>query len=1022
MECLARTSRNCMGIANTKISKMKTLYTLIFSLFVLLANDGYGQIVINEGSNKNYSMISDEDGDFEDWIELHNAGSSPVDLYNYTLTDDAAVPNKWTLPHLIIPGGGYAIIFCSGKDRYSTTAFTTVLNTGAFVPVAGWNNHPFSTPFAWDGVSNIVLNVCSYAIGYTSNSSHNQSPTTFNSTIFSVVDGSESACSDIIGNVVSQRPNLMLNGAVIGNGTVTNSGTDYPAPYGNWYWAARHQLLIRSSELTAAGLSAGPINSLAFDVASTNGEAYSYVECSISAVSDTALTNTYYPLTGFQNHTNFKLSSGGETVYLYSPSMSLISSLNIDAGDLYNVSVGSFPDASATIKKFQPATPNASNNGSIGLDSLALPPTFSVTSGVYATPFNVSMTDLNLPPGQIRYTTDGSEPNLNSLIYVGTPIFIYQSTVLRAKVYKAGFLPSVTTSATYFFNVDHVTPIISVITNNDNLYGPTGMFDNFSEDWLKAAHVEYFDSTDAHNLLFSQRAGIIMDGGLGGSRSNPQHSFRIKWGDGVLGEGAINYPIIPDRPLRTKYSDFYLRNGSNQYLVLPYKEAAQVRMMMQGANGYYSAWRPVTVYINGQYFGLYELREKYNTEMFKTLENADPDSTEILSLSAFYNSTLRALEGDVQNFQNDYDAFTQLDPTDSNYWNNADPYFDLTYYTDYIIGETWMGNTDWPQNNIKIYRSNASNHRWRFCMIDPELSLLPNSWSDCLFDAIDYIQNQATDNPYINIWLQSIQNERFSNYFINRFADQMNSLYLPSRLLAIDSTMFNLTVSEMANEYYRWGDPNNVPTQINNFYQNHLTFRSELLCRSEQVRNHIQANFNLPQQINVNLDIYPPNAGEINISTITPTDYPWSGVYFDGVPIKLEATAKPNYQFSHWEPNGLIADTLNPIFLDTLTTSTADFIAHFNYMPPIDTANMIDAFLVFPNPTSGQLTILLGSTMGEVESIRLYNILGQECGLPFTKTNANQYHFDVSELRGGYYVIRYTAKDGSTFLGEFIKQ
>lgn len=1002
---------------------MKTLQSLLFVLFALITDLCLGQIVINEGSNKNYSDISDEDGDFEDWIELYNTSGSAIDVFNYTLSDDPAVPAKWVLPHLIIPAGGYAVIFCSGKNRYATAPFTTVLNTGAFIPVAGWNSHPFSTPFAWDGVSNVVINVCSYAVGYTVNSSHNQSATTYNSTLFSVIDGSESACSDIIGSTATQRPNLMLNGVVIGTGTITNSGTDYPAPYGNWYWAARHQMLIRADELSAAGLGAGNITSLGFDVASTIGEAYSYVECSMSSVSDTALTNTYFPLSGFQNHTNFKLSAGGETVYLYSPSLAILDSLDVDAGDLYDVSVGSFPNASATIKKFQPSTPNASNNSSIALDSLASPPTFSAASGMYATSFNVEIDHANSTPAQIRYTTDGSEPNQTSPLYNGTPIFIFQSTVLRARAYKSGYLPSVTTSATYFFNVDHVTPIISVITDNENLYGPTGMFDNYAEDWLKAAHVEYFDSTDAHNLLFSQRAGIVMDGGYGGSRSNPQRSFRIKWGDGVLGEGAIDYPIIPDRPLRTKYSDFYLRNGSNQYLVYPFKEAAQVRMMMQGANGYYSAWRPVSVYVNGQYFGLYELREKYNTEMFKTLENADPDSTEILSLSAFYNYTLRALEGDVQNFKDDYTAFTQLNVNDSSYWDSADSLFDMKYYADYIIGETWMGNTDWPQNNIKIYRSNASDHRWRFCMIDPELALNPGGWTDCEFDAIDYIQNGDANLPYINVWLRNIQNERFYNYFINRYADQMNSLYLPSRLLAIDSVMFNLTVSEMAKEYARWGDPNNVPAQMDDFYENHLTFQDELLCRSAQVRDDIEINFNLPKQVDVNLDVYPPNGGEINISTITPEVYPWNGIYFDGVPVRMEAIAKPNYQFSHWEANALIADTLNPVFLDTLIFSNEEFTAHFLYVPPADTsATITDAFLLYPNPTSDKITMVLGLSMGKAAYMRLYDILGREHSITYTQSAVNEYQFDVSHLSGGYYVIKYVGINGSTYLGEFIKQ
>ncbi len=102
--------------------------------------------------------------------------------------------------------------------------------------------------------------------------------------------------------------------------------------------------------------------------------------------------------------------------------------------------------------------------------------------------------------------------------------------------------------------------------------------------------------------------------------------------------------------------------------------------------------------------------------------------------------------------------------------------------------------------------------------------------------------------------------------------------------------MFNRTVSEMANEYARWGDPNNVQAQVDAFYQYHLIFSEDLLCRPENMRNHIQSSFSLPQQVSVNLDVYPSNAGKIEISTITPNSYPWNGIYFDGIPIQLEAS------------------------------------------------------------------------------------------------------------------------------------
>ena len=105
-----------------------------------------------------------------------------------------------------------------------------------------------------------------------------------------------------------------------------------------------------------------------------------------------------------------------------------------------------------------------------------------------------------------------------------------------------------------------------------------------------------------------------------------------------------------------------MRNGSNQYLALPYKDAAQVRMMSEGTNNYFSAWRPVTVYINGQYHGLYELREKFNSEKFEILDNASEDDMDLLSLSYYYGGVLRAVEGDPQHYWDDWNSVSQIDP------------------------------------------------------------------------------------------------------------------------------------------------------------------------------------------------------------------------------------------------------------------------------------------------------------------------------------------------------------------------
>lgn len=904
------------------------LYLILLAIFVCPILQG--QIVINEGSNKNYSSIADEDDDHPDWIELYNGGSDPVDLFNYSLTDNPAEPDQWILPHFILEPGAFQVIFCSGKNRFQTPAATLVSNTIEFNPTTGWNTHAFTTPFMWDGFSNIVINTCSYSsLGYITNSIFNQSTTPFVSSTFAYADGSPDACSFETGEIASLRPNMRLNETIIGTGTNQNCNTCYPAPYGNWYWGARNQILILSSELLAAGLTAGPIDSLAFDIAATDNVVYDYIEIQMNGTFTNSMSNFFINQQGDLFHTNFRISSQGESVYLFAPDQTLADSLNIQL-DTQDLSKGSIPDGDPNAYLIQTPTPGTTNNANIPLNNYAIKPIISIASGFFTAPFNVTLSNPNGINSQIYYSLDGSYPDQNTLHYDGESIYVYQSTVIRARSFDPNLVASDVAVATYFMNVNHITPILSVTTDNVNLYGPTGNFDNPLNDWMKSAYVEYFDSISSHPLLFSQNCGMIQDGGWGGSRTNPQRSFRIEMTNGVLGGDPMEYDVIPSRPNRHEYSDFYLRNGSNQYLALPYKDAAQVKMMGGETHNYYSAWRPISVYINGQYFGLYELREKFNKEKFAIEDNATKSTIEILSVSAFYGGILRAVEGDVNNYVSDYLAYLSIDPASENYWEQADQYFDMKYYTDYIIGESWIGNVDWPWNNIKIYRSDATDNRWRFCLIDMELSLLPNSWTDCSYDHIQYMLDIGTSNPYLSMWNIGMNNPRYYNYFINRFADVMNTSYESSHLIQIENSFFNQTVVEMPKEFQRWAEPWNVPAWMDYFYNNHLIFQSELACRTEQVRNHLQNDLNLDSQVEITLNVSPSDAGRIVLNTITPGELPWTGIYFNGVPVTMTAIPNPGYSFDHWLSENIITSPMNDSSLVVDVYMNDLFTAYFS--------------------------------------------------------------------------------------------
>ncbi len=990
--------------------------------FVLFSVKANAQVVINEGSNRNYSSIGDEDGNFPDWIELYNSGYDTVNLLNYSITDKFSNPVKWIFPDVRLAPGQFKTIFCSGKDRKPINGFINVITEAPYTPVVGWNTHTFTTPFFWDGISNILVNTCSYSsAGYTTNSVFKQTITPYLSTIYTFQDGSPFACSQEYGTSIAQRPLMKLNGHTVGSPDIQNSPYDYPAPYGNWYWCAKNQMLMHASELLQAGLTAGNITSLAFSVVSTDPNThYDYIDVNMKLSTASAVTSHFETVDPNNNlHTNFKISKSGETIYLYSPSQALQNSLLVSCNSLDN-SKGYFPDASSDVYVFRWATPSATNNLSTTYTDYLLPPVFSVPAGIYDSAVRVIITNPNGGTSTVQYTTDGSDPMAFSPIYTGDTILIDTSTVLKAYAVMGGVLPSRTTVASYLLGINHQTPVISIVTDNKNLYGTSGIFDNWWFDWQKAAYVDYFDSTK--KLIFSQNSGMQMDGGAGGSRQHPQHSFRLELDNSILGDGTVNYAVIPNRPGRTKYSNFYLRNGSNQYLVLPYKDAAQVMAMGGETKNYFSAWRPATVYINGSYFGLYELREKFDTEYFNTLEGANADHTDILSKSYWYGEVLRPVVGSVDSFWASCAAFNQLDPADTTFWESADAHFDLNWYTDYIIGESWMANTDWPFNNIKIYRSDKTDYKWRFCLVDMELALAPNGWNDCYFDHIRYMMDSDTANPYINIWLKGIQNGRFRNYIINRFADVMNTSYRKERILSIENTMYQQTLPEMPNEFARWGDPNNAFGQLFTYFTNHQTFKSQLSKRTTEVRNHIQANFNLPNQVNITLDAYPSNGGKIQISTVTPDSYPWQGVYFNGIPVRIEAIPAPGFAFLHWGTNPLISDTMNCVFYDTLQTEEVYFTAYFadfTYAKPF--GERAD-FLLYPNPAKASLHIVNKENKRyEDLKFRIIDMNGRVMKEGLLMELGRESVIDINSIPSAVYVLRIYDAMGEINQFRFVK-
>lgn len=908
-------------------------FLFIFLLYTLPA-----QVVINEASNRNFNQVYDEDDERNDWIELYNTSNTPVNLRGWALSDKTQNPALWEFDDSEIAAKGFLLIQASGKNRKSIgisnhweSAISPTDTFKYIVPTA-------STPAEWHQTrfDDSGWETGQAGFGYDDNDDRTVVPTgsiaVFIRRAFILPD--TSAITGAIFHVDYDDGFIAyLNGIVIARANVNENAGWNTTANGN-----REALMYSGGAADEYKIDPVLLKSVLVE-----GENVFAVQ--VHNVSNTSSDMSLIPFLSFsmkegytffnptpdwfrgnapeQLHTNFKISGEGEMIFL-SFGGEKTDSLFVPRL-MTNHSIGRNKDGATQNAIFIKATPGASNNLQIAnTEGYTNRPSISPQAGFYNSSVDVTINTED-DNATIRYTLDGSEPTTNSTRYT-SPFRITSTKSLKARSFVPGKIPGESSTSTYLINEDYTLPVLSVTTNDANLYGSTGIFTNWQQSWNIPSHVEYFDK--GKKQAFAQFAGMQVDGGAGGSRSHPQHSFRIEPGNGSLGDGDLKYKLMKRRPNRNNFPSFYVRNGSNQYLKLQYKDGLQVTALGRNTYTYYSAYEPIVVFINGGYFGVYELREKINYDYLVDNYGMDIDSLDFLGVSYFKGQRLEALRGSIKPYLDNFNNFQQFDIQSANYLDDIDQFLDIKSYTDYIIAESWVGNNDWPNNNIKVFRCKGTNMRWQWAINDLEWALNPNGWTSSTFNHINYMIGQGRWNNYTGYWYNMVQNPEYKAYFVNRFADLMNTNYLFSEIGPLENEMYNELFPEMEGQYKKWGT-SNIASQMNAFTSNHNTFRSELERRSGYVRQHLQSHFNLKNQVTVTLDVEPPGAGSIKISTITPTRYPWKGTYFTDLPIEIEAMPNPGYRFDQWSNNAFINNIYSDIISGKFTTTKMSFKAHF---------------------------------------------------------------------------------------------
>jgi hypothetical protein len=611
-------------------------------------------------------------------------------------------------------------------------------------------------------------------------------------------------------------------------------------------------------------------------------------------------------------------------------------------------------------------------------------PLFSHESGFYQNSFHLTLS-ANEPGEKIYYTLDGSEPSPavqndsgkstfayttsipiknkagepNQFANIDTshpglydyspPPDIFKATVVRAIVVGENGERSSIATHTYFveeqINDRYTFPIVSIATHPEGLfdddsgiYVPGDLFQRIAHPnenpanytqrgmkWEKPANIQIF-SPDGKTIL-AQNAGIRIHGEA--TRWYAQKSLRLIARREYDPQTSFDFDFFPtlknrlnDRSVNS-FHTLILRNSGQDCFTNMFQDA-MAHTLLEHTSLDIQGSLPVVVFINGEYWGIHNVRTRYDKDYFQSYYGIEEQDLAVLkndlSLSIgtkddveHFREILNLI--DPQHALNGYRTASTL--SDPDVYADVASMMDIDNFIDVYTSQIYFKNTDWPGNNMVFWRKKVEepkpaldvpyghDGKWRWALTDTDFGF-DRPDHNTLFDATRDDGTDWYNEPWSTYLIRSLlQNDTFRNSFINRFADHLNTSFREEVVVDQIDRFEEVYLPEMQEHIQRWG-PQERSFETWRAYVEGM--RSFALFRPDQLRQHIIDHFSLPGISTITL-LSDSQKGhirinEIDIKTGTPgvadTDR-WSGIYFQGVPVRLSAVPNPGYRFAGWK-------------------------------------------------------------------------------------------------------------------------
>ncbi len=532
-------------------------------------------------------------------------------------------------------------------------------------------------------------------------------------------------------------------------------------------------------------------------------------------------------------------------------------------------------------------------------------PTFSPPGGYYERDIQIRIESPGRgwpQRGDVIFTVDGHLPSPSTGTRYERPIRLSAASpvvaVIRARtVSPAGELGPVA-SASYFVGVEASLPLLSLAADPDDLWNPErGICTNpheRGEAWERPIDVTFIDADRRSGFHIS--AGLRVHGRM--SRGEEKKSFRLYFRDDY-DTSRLEYPLFEDDDLQSFKRLILHTGGRDDGHAYPNSNWTLMRnqiveRLTHDLNGQATRSRAVLMFINGQPWGIYHLRERI--DRFFLADHYGIESFDLLT-SPENVAQQEVKMGDREHWDHLMAFVETHDLAQVHNYVHVETQVDLANMIDYFILQIYAANVDWPHDNVRLFRPRVHGGRWHWIAWDcddcfgADLSSIDTD----MIGRMLRVNHPETGGRDTLLLRKLLENPTFRERFLARTATLLNTVLSSQSVIAhVDDLVAELW-SDIAYETVDQPSASNWETNV-------TELRGFALYRPDLVRQHIVEGFGLAGTASLTIDMADESRGSVTIDEAPINTLPWRGVFFQEIPIQVTATPATGYRFVGWEP------------------------------------------------------------------------------------------------------------------------